>query len=122
MRRGTREISAGGGSREDLGGGNRGAAQRVLGMKRVALRGVLLALPVLIRQAARRRDSVRRRLRQGNCVIQLRLRDYSVSRYLTFSNGRVRAAWGVHQSPDAEMVFGSVDTALAMLKPDPDYA
>jgi trimethylamine-N-oxide reductase (cytochrome c) len=91
-------------------------------MKRVALRGVLLALPVLIRQAARRRDSVRRRLRQGDCVIQLRLRDYSVSRYLTFSNGRVRATWGVHKSPDAEMVFGSADTALAMLKPDPNYA
>lgn len=91
-------------------------------MKRAALRGVLLALPLLIRRAARRHDGVRRRLQEGNCVIQLRLRDCSVSRYLAFSNGRVRATWGAHKSPDAEMVFASADTALAMLKPDPDYA
>ena len=91
-------------------------------MKRAVLRAVLLALPLIIRSAARRHAMVRRTLSKGHCVIQLRLRDSSVSRSLTFHNGTVRAAWGVHSKPDAEMVFASVATALAMLKPNPDYA
>jgi len=91
-------------------------------MKRALLRGVLLALPLVIRQAARKHETVRRQLRKENCVIQVRLRDGSLSRNLTFTDGRIRAGWGRHASPDAEMVFASVNTALAMLKPDPDYA
>src|SRR5262249_40635132 len=110
--RGTRKVPAAGRSCQDLGAGHRRVAQRVHGMKAAALRGVLLALPLLIRQAARKRDKVRDLLKQGNCIIQLRLKDSSVSRHLTFGQGDVRAAWGVHAAPDAEMVFGSVDTAL----------
>ena len=91
-------------------------------MKKLALRAVLLGLPVIIRSAARRHEAVRRTLGQGHCVIQLRLRDSSVSRSLTFRGGTVRAAWGVHSKPDAQMVFASVATALAMLKPNPNYA
>src|SRR5579871_5041483 len=91
-------------------------------MRVALLRAVLLALPTVIRRAARRHLGVRAKLRQEHCVIQLRLKDNSVSRHLTFADGKVRAAWGVHEAADAEMVFASVDTALAMLKPDPDYA
>jgi Molybdopterin oxidoreductase len=91
-------------------------------MKRALLRGVLTALPVLIGQAARRHERVRKHLQRENCVIQLRLRDRSISRHLTFRDGKVRAGWGTHESPDAEMVFVSLATALAMLKPDPDQA
>ena len=90
-------------------------------MRAALLRGVLLALPMVIRQAARRHARVREKVRQENCVIQLRLKDNSVSRHLVFTDGKVRAAWGVHAAPDAEMVFASIDTALALLKPDPDY-
>lgn len=91
-------------------------------MKKTALRAVLLGLPLIIRTAARRHQNVRRILRRGRCVIQLRLRDSSVSRHLTFRDGTLRAGWGVHRQPDAEMVFASVATALAMLKPKLDYA
>lgn len=91
-------------------------------MKRTALRAVLTALPLIIRTAARRHTRVRAHLSQCNCVIQVRLRDGSLSRQLHFRDGAVRALWGVHAAPDAEMVFASVATALAMLKPAPDYA
>lgn len=91
-------------------------------MKRAALRGVLLALPILVRQAARRYEKVRAHLGREDCIIQLRLRDNSLSRYLTFKGGVLRAGWGVHERPDAEMVFASIRTALAMLRPDADYA
>lgn len=91
-------------------------------MKRAMLRAVLLALPLLIRQAARKHATVRKHLRKESCVIQIRMRDGSLSRNLTFTRGRIEAAWGRHERPDAEMVFNSVETALAMLKPDADYA
>ena len=91
-------------------------------MKRAALRAVLLALPVMIRRAARRHESVRTLLRQGRCVVQIRLRDSSLSRHITFADGELRAGWGLHPQPDAEMVFVSAEIALAVLRPDPDYA
>ena len=91
-------------------------------MRRALLRGVLTALPLLIGQAARRHECVRKHLQRENGVIQVRLRDRSISRHLTFRDGKVRAGWGVHPAPDAEMVFVSLTTALAMLKPDPDQA
>src|SRR3984893_15150542 len=122
MRRSARQIPATRRPGQDLGRGRRRIIQRVFSMKRAVLRAVLLALPLIIRSAARRHAMVRRTLSKGHCVIQLRLRDSSVSRSLTFHNGTVRAAWGVHSKPDAEMVFASVATALAMLKPNPDYA
>src|SRR5689334_7732236 len=117
MWRRTRALPASGRPRKDLGGRYRRVAQRVLRMKGAVLRGVLLALPLIIRQAARNNLRVRRALGRENCVIQLRLKDNSVSRQLVFSEGKLRSAWGVHATPDAEMVFDSVDTALAMLKP-----
>lgn len=89
-------------------------------MKVAKLRAILFALPLVIRQAARR-PHIRAHLRRESGTIQLRLKDRSISRYLTIKDGKVSAAWGVHPSPDAEMVFVSVATALAMLNPNPDY-
>jgi len=91
-------------------------------MKKLALRSILLALPLVIRRAARKHRSVRAKLRSGRCVVQLRLRDGSLSRHYVFADGKVAGFWGMHSRPDSEMVFASVDTALAMLRPDPDYA
>lgn len=90
-------------------------------MKKAVLRAVLLALPSMIRSAGRRHERVRRILQKGHCVIQLRLQDCSLSRHFNFKGGALHAGWGVHEKPDAEMVFVSVDTALALLKPNPDY-
>lgn len=91
-------------------------------MKKLALRSIVLALPLVIRQAAKKHESVREKLQSGNCVVQLRLRDGSVARHYVFRNGEVTGFWGRHSRPDTEMVFASVDSALALMRPDPDYA
>ena len=90
-------------------------------MKRIALRAILGLLPTIIRKAARQHASVRAVLARHSGVIQIRLRDKSISRHLNIAGGKIRASWGLHPAPDAEMVFGSASTALALLKPDPDY-
>src|SRR5207302_9582056 len=71
---------------------------------------------------AKRDRSVRTKLQSGRCVIQLRLRDGSLARHYVFGEGKVTGFWGLHPRPDAEMAFASVATALAMVRPDPDYA
>jgi trimethylamine-N-oxide reductase (cytochrome c) len=91
-------------------------------MKRLLLRAILLALPLIIGKAARGHAKVRQKLNAGDCVVQLRLRDGSLCRHYVFKNGVIRAQWTRHPAPDCEMVFASVPTALAMMKPNPDYA
>jgi trimethylamine-N-oxide reductase (cytochrome c) len=91
-------------------------------MKKLALKGILLALPIIIRRAAKKHPAVRSHLQSGRCVVQIRLRDGTLARHLVFAQGKVTAFWGAHAQPDTEMVFGSVDTALAVMKPEPDYA
>lgn len=91
-------------------------------MKRAALRGILFALPIIVRRAAKQHSAVRQQLERGNCVLQLRLRDGSIARHYAFKDGTVTGAAGRHARPDAEMVFASVSSALAMVSPKPDYA
>lgn len=91
-------------------------------MKRLALRGILFALPLIIGRAAKKSPAVATHLKSGDCLIQLRLRDGSISRHFRFKNGRITPTWGVHPKPDGELVFASVETALAMMNPTPDYA
>ena len=90
-------------------------------MKRALLSTILRALPLVIRRAANRHRSVRDQLERGDCVLQLRLRDNSIARHYIFKGGKVTGRAGLHSAPDAEMVFGSVRSALAMVSPKPDY-
>jgi trimethylamine-N-oxide reductase (cytochrome c) len=91
-------------------------------MKTLLLRSILLALPMVVRRAAKKHQSVRDKLQSGQCVVQLRMRDGSLCRHYVFKNGTVTGVPGAHCRPDSEMVFASVDTALAMVNPHPDYA
>lgn len=86
------------------------------------LRAILLALPMVVQRAAKRHASVREKLRAGDFVVQLRMRNGSLCRHYAFRHGRVSGTSGAHPCPDAEMVFVSLDTALAMVSPNPDYA
>ncbi|MGR3375982.1 molybdopterin-dependent oxidoreductase [Salipiger abyssi] len=86
------------------------------------LRTILSALPGAVRLAARLLDPVKAHLQTGNHTVQLRLRDGSLSRHITFRNGKITAGWGRHPAPDAEIVFMDSATALKMLQPKTDYA
>lgn len=91
-------------------------------MKKLLLRTILRALPLVVAKAARKHKAVRDKLNSRNMVLQLRLRDGSVARHFIFRAGRIVGRPGLHSKPDAEMSFKTVDTALALLKPNPDFA
>ena len=44
-------------------------------MKTLLLRSILLALPMVVRRAAKKHQSVRDKLQSGHYVVQLRMRD-----------------------------------------------
>jgi trimethylamine-N-oxide reductase (cytochrome c) len=91
-------------------------------MKRLMLRAILGALPLVVRRAARRHPAVREHLKRGKYVVQIRLRDGSICRHFVFQNGAVRGCAGPHANPTTDMAFVSIDSALALVKPSPDYA
>lgn len=91
-------------------------------MKKLMLRSILVALPLVIKMAAKKHRLVRDKLKSQNMVLQIRLRDGSVVRHFLFQGGTVVGRPGKHPRPDAEMVFKNVAAALALMKPSPDYA
>lgn len=86
------------------------------------LKAVLSALPGAIRVASRILAPVKAHLEGANYVMQLRLRDRSVSRIIKFRDGRVSASWGLHPEPDAELIFMNAAIGAKMLNPNADYA
>ncbi|MCJ2180759.1 molybdopterin-dependent oxidoreductase [Novosphingobium sp. 2580] len=80
-----------------------------------------MALPKLFTFKARQSAAFKAFLGQRNCVVQLRLKDGSIGRYLEFDGGRVRSASGLHPAPDMVMQFKDSATAVAMLTPPIDY-
>ena len=91
-------------------------------MQRKILALILWLMPTVLRIAARKFPSMRAHLATGSGVIQLRLRDNTLSRQLHFRNGTVSGSWGVNPKPDAELVFMDVATARQMLAPNTDHA
>lgn len=88
-------------------------------MKRILLRTILLALAPMLNKAARR-PQFRRFLKRHEAVVQIQLKDGSLGRHFVLAGGKVRSAAGLHPSPAVRMVFKDVDTALSMMRPNPD--
>ncbi|MEM9288039.1 MAG: molybdopterin-dependent oxidoreductase [Pseudomonadota bacterium] len=89
-------------------------------LQKNVMRGILLALGPLISRAAKKSDAFKAEMSKHNCVYQIRLKDNSVGRHYIFKDGKVSSKSGIHDSPDASMVFKTVDVALKMLSPKPD--
>jgi trimethylamine-N-oxide reductase (cytochrome c) len=77
-------------------------------------------LPKMLNRAASAHPSVRERMARHNCIIQIRLKDNSVARHYVFNCGKVHAVSGLSSSPDLDMVFKDLQTALTFLKPPID--
>ena len=90
-------------------------------MQTTTLKTILFGLTSVLRLSARRHPAVQDRLRQHDCVVQIRLKDGSVGRYYEIRSGHVRSRAGIHARPDVTMMFKDVRTALIFLKPPPDY-
>ena len=85
--------------------------------RRALLRTVLFALGPLLNIAARLVPGAAKRMAQHDAVIQFRLQDGSIARYLRFLGGKVTSNKGLHDLPDVNMVFTDVATALMLLMP-----
>ena len=91
-------------------------------VRRAVFQTILFALGPLLNLAARLYPEVAERMAWHDAVIQLKLRDESIARYLRFKSGKVSNRRGLHDSPDVCMVFIDVATALKLLVPPQDRA
>ncbi|MGP8119235.1 MAG: molybdopterin-dependent oxidoreductase [Xanthobacteraceae bacterium] len=91
-------------------------------MKPLILRTILFALVPMLRRAAKKNPAFAREMARHSCVVQIKLMDNSIGRSYTFSKGKVTSRAGIHATPDMVTAFKDIDTALALLKPDPDMA
>lgn len=89
-------------------------------MKRAILRTILFALGPMLNRVAGTRPAFRARLKQHDIVAQIGLKDGSIARHFIIAAGKVKSVAGLHPRPHVNMVFKDVDTALLMMKPDPD--
>ena len=102
---------------------NRGRSRATSGlnaMKRVLLRTLLLGLGPLLDRATRARPAFRAFAKRHDAVVQIQLKDGSIGRWFDVRAGRIRSHGGIHPKPGVRMLFKDVDTALAMMKPNPD--
>jgi len=91
-------------------------------MKRQIIKTVLFGLSVLLRIAAKKNPGYRKMLAQHDCVCQIKLQDDSLGRYYVFAKGRITSKAGIHPRPHVTLRIKDEETALALLKPNPDMA
>ncbi len=59
-------------------------------------------------------------LRQHDLVAQIQLKDGSIGRHFVLRAGSIKSVAGLHHRPDVAMIFKDVNTALAMMRANPD--
>ena len=89
-------------------------------IQRLVLRIVLRALGPMLNGAAKKHPHFRSTLARHDAVIQIQLRDGSISRHFTVVGGKVSSRAGMADRPQVVMSFKDVATALAVMSPNPD--
>ncbi len=90
-------------------------------MKKTILKTILFAIPHVLRLTAKKYPEFRKEMRRHNLAVQIRLKDGSIGRSYTFTNGKVSSSSGLHPQPDVTLQFRDLRTALIFLKPPADY-
>ncbi|MBI5922051.1 MAG: molybdopterin-dependent oxidoreductase [Betaproteobacteria bacterium] len=90
-------------------------------MKKMILKTILFAVPHLLRKTAKKYPAFLKEMRRHNCTVQIKLKNGSIGRYYTFTNGQVSSCPGLHAKPDVVMQFNDLQTALTFLKPPMNY-
>ncbi|HTU00387.1 MAG TPA: molybdopterin-dependent oxidoreductase, partial [Candidatus Sulfotelmatobacter sp.] len=88
--------------------------------KRAILRVILFGLAPTLTVLSLIYPALRAMLRRHDAIAQIQLKDGSIGRHFIVRGGRVKAVSGLHPKPDVVMMFKNVDTALTMMKPNPD--
>ena len=86
-------------------------------MKRILLKTILAVLPRMVTKTAKRNAAFRAFMARYDCVVQIKLKDNSIGRYLSFRAGSVTSTAGIHPHPDVSMVFKDLNTAFVFMKP-----
>ncbi len=68
---------------------------------------ILFGIYQLLKRKAKRSSSFRDRVRERNFTAQIKVKDNSVGRYFTFTDGRIISKKGIHPNPDVVMTFSS---------------
>ena len=82
---------------------------------------ILYALPWLLRFKALSHQIFRDRLKEKNLTVQFKVADDSFGRSITFKDGKIVSAAGIHPSPDVVISFKSEAIAADLLMPPIDY-
>jgi len=80
----------------------------------------LFGLKLVLRQTAIMHPSFKNRLKEKNFTAQIKVKDNSVGRYFTFSDGKIISKRGIHSNPDICMTFTSAHLAVKLLIPPRD--
>ena len=89
---------------------------------KLRLNFTLFALGQGLNQFAKRNAGFRSHMQKQNCTVQISLRDGSLGRTFTFSNGKVRSTSKLPLGADVTMVFKDVATAVTLMTPPVNYA
>ena len=82
---------------------------------------MLLGLYQAMKYTAWKYPAFKERLKEHDCVIQVRTKDKSAGRYFQFDNGRVKSKKGLHSRPEAEITFDSLDAAVRSFTAPRDF-
>ncbi len=76
---------------------------------------LLFGIAPVIRLVAWKHAAFKEHLKQGSCVVQIKLKDNSQGRIFRFTNGRVSSRRGIDPHPDAAMIFKDAATAVSFM-------
>ncbi|MCX8022705.1 MAG: molybdopterin-dependent oxidoreductase [Syntrophorhabdaceae bacterium] len=82
---------------------------------------VLYALQLKLNKTAREHDDFKKRLKEKDIVVQIKLKDNSCGRYYSIRDGVVSSKKGIHEKPDVAILFENAVVALDVLLPPRDY-
>jgi trimethylamine-N-oxide reductase (cytochrome c) len=81
---------------------------------------ILFGIAILIKLAAWRRPSFKKRLAAKNVTVQVRLKGSRCGRFYRFHGGKITSGAGIYENPDVVMDFGSAAIAIDILMPPHD--
>ncbi|MDH3314599.1 MAG: molybdopterin-dependent oxidoreductase [Gammaproteobacteria bacterium] len=84
-------------------------------MNELKLSVLLFGVAQVIRLIAWKHASFREHLKERNCIVQIKTKDNLQGRIFQFTDGRVSSRRGIHQRPDAAVIFKNAATAVRFM-------
>ncbi len=85
--------------------------------EKTKLSTLLFGLEKMMKLAAIRYPSFKKRLTEKNLNVQFKIQDNSAGRFFQFNDGKVRSKSGIHKDPDITIFFRDYRSALKLITP-----